>query len=60
VGESARHTTTSHGRVLSLEDDIEGVGQAKDGRKALALASETHPHVVVLDVDMPLMGGRTP
>ena len=44
--------------MLSLEDDIEVVGQAQDGRKALALARETHPHVVVLDVDMPLMGGQ--
>ena len=44
--------------MLSLNDDVEVVGQAGDGREAVALARETAPDVVILDVEMPLMGGQ--
>ena len=44
--------------MLSLEDDIEVVAQAGDGREAVALAKETDPDVVILDVEMPVMGAQ--
>jgi DNA-binding NarL/FixJ family response regulator len=44
--------------MLSLNDDIEVVGQARDGREAVALAKRENPDVVILDVEMPVMGAQ--
>lgn len=44
--------------MLSLNEDIEVVAQAGDGREAVALAKEEHPDVVILDVEMPVMGAQ--
>ena len=44
--------------MLSLNDDMEVVAQAGDGREAVALARETVPDVVILDVEMPVMGAQ--
>ena len=43
--------------VLSVEDDIEVVGEAADGVQALELARGTLPDVVLMDVQMPRMDG---
>ncbi|SEC60866.1 DNA-binding response regulator, NarL/FixJ family, contains REC and HTH domains [Nocardioides exalbidus] len=43
--------------VLSVEDDIEVVGQAADGLDAIELARRTRPDVVLMDVQMPRMDG---
>ncbi|CAM3801790.1 response regulator [Nocardioides zeicaulis] len=43
--------------VLSVEDDIEVVGEAADGLQALERARETLPDVVLMDVQMPRMDG---
>ena len=39
------------------EADLELVGEAEDGDRALALASTLHPEVVVMDVGLPGLGG---
>jgi len=44
-------------RMLELEDDFEVVGEAQDGRKAVALAKKFHPDVVLMDIAMPLLNG---
>lgn len=44
--------------MLSIGGDIEVVGEAENGREALALAKRARPDVVVLDLAMPLMGGE--
>ncbi len=45
-------------RVLfESEDDVELVGEAADGRQALALVREARPDVVLMDVRMPVMDG---
>jgi DNA-binding NarL/FixJ family response regulator len=46
------------GEMLSIDGGIEVVGEAENGREALALVREVRPDVVVLDLTMPLMGGQ--
>jgi DNA-binding NarL/FixJ family response regulator len=43
--------------LLSLEDDLSMVGQASNGKEAIALAEELQPGVVLMDVRMPLCNG---
>ncbi len=43
--------------ILGREPDIEIVGEAGNGREALDLVAKTRPHVVVMDISMPEMGG---
>jgi DNA-binding NarL/FixJ family response regulator len=42
---------------LVAEDDLEVVGEAADGREALALTERLRPDVVILDVRMPVLDG---
>jgi DNA-binding NarL/FixJ family response regulator len=44
-------------RILELEDDLEVVGEAKDGLQAVALAKKLRPRLVLMDVTMPLLNG---
>ncbi|HEY3684394.1 MAG TPA: response regulator transcription factor [Streptosporangiaceae bacterium] len=43
--------------LLELGDDIEIVGEAGDGRRAVELAERLRPDIVLLDVRMPLVDG---
>jgi DNA-binding NarL/FixJ family response regulator len=44
-------------RILKLEDDLEVVGEAKNGRQAVAMAEKLRPALVLMDVSMPLLNG---
>lgn len=44
-------------KLLEAEDDIEVVGEAATGRKAVELTQKIHPDVVVMDIAMPQMNG---
>ncbi len=43
--------------LLATNKDIEVVGEAANGREAIALVDRLAPDVVVLDLDMPVMDG---
>jgi two-component system, NarL family, response regulator LiaR len=53
------HTVVRRGLrlVFELEDDLEVVGEAADGREALAQVATLRPDVVVMDLLMPGMNG---
>ena len=44
-------------RLLSRQRDLHIVGVASTGEEAIKLARERRPDVVIMDVDMPGMGG---
>ena len=44
-------------REMLEEEDFEVVGEAADGRKAIELAREHNPDLVILDIKMPGMNG---
>ncbi len=48
---------TGFSLILSVEDDIEIVGEATNGREALDLIARTRPDVVLMDVQMPELDG---
>jgi DNA-binding NarL/FixJ family response regulator len=43
--------------VLGAQDDIDVVGEAGDGERAVALAEQLRPDVVLMDVRMPVLDG---
>jgi two-component system, NarL family, response regulator NreC len=43
--------------LLEQEPDMQVIAEAEDGRRAVALAKELIPHVVVMDVEMPDLNG---
>jgi DNA-binding NarL/FixJ family response regulator len=43
--------------LLELEDDLEVVGEASNGREAVALVKKLRPALVLMDVAMPLLNG---
>ncbi len=43
--------------VLDSEPDLEVIGEANDGREAVALANELAPDVVIMDIRMPNLDG---
>jgi DNA-binding NarL/FixJ family response regulator len=48
---------TAFSSLIDAEDDMEVVGQAADGREAVAIAARLGPDIVVMDVRMPVMDG---
>ena len=53
------HTIVREGfrKMLELESDLEVIGEAQDGRQAVAMANKLRPAVVLMDIAMPLLNG---
>jgi DNA-binding NarL/FixJ family response regulator len=53
------HTIVREGfrSMLALEDDIEVLGEAQNGRQAVTLVNKLRPNVVLMDIAMPLLNG---
>jgi DNA-binding NarL/FixJ family response regulator len=53
------HTVVRQGfrKILELEDDFEVVGEAEDGRQAVAMVKKLRPAVVLMDIAMPRLNG---
>lgn len=44
---------------FSLESEFEVVGEAEDGEQAISLAEKLNPHIVLMDIDLPITDGIT-
>ena len=44
-------------RLLELQDGFEVIGEASDGREAIALARDLRPDVILMDLRMPGLDG---
>ncbi len=55
------HTIVMEGlrAVLDLHDDIQVIGEAANGQEVLDFVAQHATHVVVLDINMPVMDGLT-
>src|SRR6059058_2215043 len=44
-------------RLLEAENDVEVVAEAASGEEAIKAAQRLHPHIAIIDIAMPGMGG---
>jgi DNA-binding NarL/FixJ family response regulator len=44
-------------KTLDIEDDLEVVGEVRNGLQAVAMVKDLHPALVLMDVAMPLLNG---
>jgi DNA-binding NarL/FixJ family response regulator len=53
------HTIVREGfrKMLELDEGLKVVGEAEDGRRAVALTKKLRPDVVLMDIAMPLLNG---
>ncbi len=53
------HTVVREGfrKMLDFESDLQVIGEAKEGREAVAMARKLRPDVVLMDIAMPQLNG---
>ena len=57
IAEDQKMLLGAIGALLNLEDDIEVVGQASNGKEAIELVRALRPDICIMDVEMPIMTG---
>jgi DNA-binding NarL/FixJ family response regulator len=43
--------------MINLEEDMEVVGEAEDGKRAVEMARDLRPDLILMDVKMPVLDG---
>ena len=44
-------------QIINSEEDMEVVGEAENGRLAIAVVADSRPQIIIMDLSMPEMGG---
>lgn len=57
IADDHRLFAESLGLTLEIDDRVELVGTAGNGKEAVQLAQELHPDVVLMDLEMPVLNG---
>ena len=57
LADASRITTMGIRQVIEKEADMEIVGVASDGEEAVAKTNELEPDVLIIEVDLPRLGG---
>jgi DNA-binding NarL/FixJ family response regulator len=57
LADDNKFTRTGFRKILELEDDLEIVGEAKNGREAVTMVKKLRPALVLMDIAMPLLNG---
>jgi DNA-binding NarL/FixJ family response regulator len=57
IADDHRLFAESLGLTLEIDDRVELVGTAGNGKEAVQLAQELHPDVVLMDLEMPVLDG---
>ena len=57
IAEDQRMLRGALGSLLDLEDDINVIGLAENGKEALSLIYSLQPDVCLIDIEMPIMSG---
>ncbi|OES43854.1 response regulator transcription factor [Domibacillus iocasae] len=57
IAEDQRMLLGALGSLLSLEDDMEVIGQAANGEEAVTLVHEMQPDICIMDIEMPIKTG---
>ncbi|WP_050181676.1 response regulator transcription factor [Domibacillus robiginosus] len=57
IAEDQRMLLGALGSLLSLEDDMEVIGQAANGEEAVELVRKLEPDICIMDIEMPLKTG---
>lgn len=57
IVDNGRSTRDNLQKLLSLESDIQVVGTAMTGEEGISQARQLNPHVVLIDIDLPVVDG---
>ena len=57
IADDQQLVRTGFRMILDAEEDIDVVGEAENGREAVAMAHELHPDIVLMDIRMPELDG---
>lgn len=57
LAEDQRMLLGALGALLDLEEDMEVIGQARNGEEAIRLVKRLHPDICIMDIEMPVKNG---